>query len=233
MREHLREIGSSLYPLSLQMDAEQIAGDMQLLEGPKEDRRPLNVGLLMFSEKTQRFFRYARIEVVDIPDPTGTGMTEKTFTGPLQRQLRDALSYLRNYVLREAVLNNCSGPLRFEMDPDRSYLSVTIPIHEHFAPAKKTDKQLQYEQALISCLENKEIDLTELARAAILISYVPGGQRRPQPAERNSVHPVKGLVNRVRGRSSSPAATVLSTKKCFHGTFFPTKKRVLIALFRR
>lgn len=60
----------------------------------------------MFSEQTQRFFRYARIEVVDIPDPTGNGMTEKTFVGPIQRQLRDALAYLRNYVLQEAVLKD-------------------------------------------------------------------------------------------------------------------------------
>ncbi len=268
MREHLREIGSSLYPLSLQMDTAEIAADMQLLEGPAEDRRPLNVGLLMFSEHIQRFFRYARIEVVDIPDPTGNGMTEKTFTGPLQRQLRDALAYLQNYVLQEAVLkdgkkaeaeriwnypytaveeilsnavyhrsyqipepitvritpesmeitsfpgfdrsisdaaiarqeirarayrnrrigdflkelrliegrntgfpnakaalvNNGSGPLRFEMDPDRSYLSVTIPVHEHFLPAKRAAKEMQYEQKIIDCLKNRKLDLTGLAK---------------------------------------------------------------------
>ena len=40
----------------------------------------------------------------DIPDPTGTNMTEKIFTGPIQRQLRDALSYLKNYVIKEAVI---------------------------------------------------------------------------------------------------------------------------------
>ena len=31
-------------------------------------------------------------------------MTEKIFTGPIQRQLRDALSYLKNYVIKEAVI---------------------------------------------------------------------------------------------------------------------------------
>ncbi len=269
MREHLRDVGSSLYPLSLQMDTEQIANDMQLLEGPVEDRHPLNVGILMFSERTQAFFRYARIEVVDIPDPTGNGMTEKTFTGPIQRQLRDALAYIRNYILREAVLKNSekaeaariwnypypaveeilsnavfqrsyqiqepitvritptemeitsfpgfdrsisdeaiarqeirartyrnrrigdflkelhliegrntgfpnarralqangSGALRFEMDPDRSYLSVTIPVHEYFLPGKQTEKQLEYEQKLLNCLQGGPLDLTSLAKA--------------------------------------------------------------------
>ncbi len=77
---------------------------MQLISGPEENLRPLNVGILMFSEKPEKYFRYARIEVVDIPDPTGNNMIEKTFTGPIQRQLRDALAYLKNYVIKEAVI---------------------------------------------------------------------------------------------------------------------------------
>ena len=49
------------------------------------------------------FFPYARIEVVDKPDPTGIGMTEKIFAGPLDRQLRDALSYIKNYIIKEKL----------------------------------------------------------------------------------------------------------------------------------
>ena len=30
-------------------------------------------------------------------------MTEKVFTGPLDRQLRDALSYIQNYIIKEKV----------------------------------------------------------------------------------------------------------------------------------
>lgn len=104
MRQHLKEIGSSLYDLSLKSDALKVAKDMQLVAGPTENLKPLNVGILMFSENPQRYFRYARIEVVDMPDPTGTNMVEKTFVGPIQRQLRDALSYIKNYVLKEAVI---------------------------------------------------------------------------------------------------------------------------------
>ena len=87
MRQHLKEIGSSLYELSLKEDALKIAQDMQLISGPVENRKPLNVGVLMFCEQPERYFRYARIEVVDIPDPIGTNMVEKVFTGPIQRQL--------------------------------------------------------------------------------------------------------------------------------------------------
>lgn len=104
MRAHLKEIGSNLYPYSLTMDSVQIAKDMQLVDGPSENLKPLNVGILMFSERPERYFRYARIEVIDIPDPTGTNMVEKIFTGPIQRQLKDALAYLKNYALKEATI---------------------------------------------------------------------------------------------------------------------------------
>ena len=106
MRAHLKEIGSSLYEHSLSMDALDIAKDMQLVSGPPEALKPLNVGLLMFSERPEKYFRYARIEVVDIPDPTGTNMTEKVFTGPIQRQLSDALAFIRNYTLKEVVIKS-------------------------------------------------------------------------------------------------------------------------------
>jgi ATP-dependent DNA helicase RecG len=103
MREHLREIGSGLYERSAHMSTLEIARDMQLLCGPPEDLHPKNVGLLMFSQQPQEYFRYARIEVVDIPDATGAGMTERIFAGPIQRQLRDALQYIHNYVIAEKV----------------------------------------------------------------------------------------------------------------------------------
>ena len=106
MRAHLKEIGSSLYEHSLSMDALDIAKKMQLVAGPPEAVKPLNVGLLMFSERPEKYFRYARIEVVDIPDPTGTNMIEKVFTGPIQRQLSDALAFIKNYTLKEVVIKS-------------------------------------------------------------------------------------------------------------------------------
>lgn len=85
MRKHLRDVGNDLYELSLKSSALEIARDMQLISGTTENLKPLNVGILMFSERPEKYFRYARIEVVDLPDPTGRNMLEKTFTGPIQR----------------------------------------------------------------------------------------------------------------------------------------------------
>lgn len=58
---------------------------------------------MFFNEHPENYFSYAQIEVVDKPDPTGIGMTEKTFKGPLDKKLRDALAYIRNYIIKEYV----------------------------------------------------------------------------------------------------------------------------------
>lgn len=270
MRQHLKEIGSSLYDISLKADALKIAKDMQLVSGPPENLKPLNVGILMFTEQPERYFRYARIEVVDIPDPTGTNMTEKVFTGPIQRQLKDALLYIKNYILKEATIKqsqkaeavrianypyaaieellsnavyhrsyqvnepiavritpqdititsfpgfdssisdknileyNITSPIYrnrrigdflkelhliegrntgyptvlsslrengsslpiFKMDDNRTYLSVTLPIHPYFLPnADKNSKKLQYKDRIRQALKGTAMTKSELAFA--------------------------------------------------------------------
>lgn len=104
LSEFLYTVNSDLYQGSLVRSVAEVADDMKLIGGPSEMRKPLNVGLMFFNEKPDSFFSYARIEVVDKPDPTGEGMTEKVFTGPLDRQLRDALSYIKNYIIKEKVI---------------------------------------------------------------------------------------------------------------------------------
>lgn len=267
LRKHLREINSDLYKYSLNKSLLEIATDMQLVSGPTERIKPLNVGILMFSEKIEKYFRYARIELVDIPDPTGNGMSEKTFKGPIQRQLTDALLYIKNYILKEitfkksnkaeavkffnypyaaieeilsnavyhrsyqvrepiqvrinqdsieitsypgfdrsisdeaikkynlrakiyrnrrigdflkelkliegrntgfpnalnALKLNASPMLKFEMDAERQYLSVIIPINEHFI-TKKQSKNTNYEAKIIEILREQNLSMTELSK---------------------------------------------------------------------
>ena len=106
IRDHLRKTDS---PIAAQFDCktlEDLADDLQLLDGSPGNRRPRNVGLLMFGSDPQRYFRYARIEVVDIPDATGDRMTEKIFTGTLQHQLSCALAYIKNYILAVRVIKH-------------------------------------------------------------------------------------------------------------------------------
>ena len=64
MRKYLNSVNSSLYEMSSNMDTGAVADNMKLLSGPKEYRHPRNIALLMFSERVNDFFPYARIEVV-------------------------------------------------------------------------------------------------------------------------------------------------------------------------
>lgn len=106
IREHLRTVESSLCDHIEQRTLKELAEDMELLDGPPEGLKPRNVGILMFSKNPQKYFRNARIEIADMPDPTGNNMVEKVFTGPIQNQLQDSLLFIKNYILRERVIKN-------------------------------------------------------------------------------------------------------------------------------
>ncbi len=101
MVDYLESVGSSLAQGD-HMPGE-LAEALKVAGGPREDVRPINVGLMFFGDDPSDFFREARIDVVDIPDPTGEGMTERTFNGPLDRQLIDALAFIRNNVIAGKV----------------------------------------------------------------------------------------------------------------------------------
>ena len=101
--EFLYNVGSDLYEASLSQPVSETGTAMQIIRGPKEMRKPINAGLMFFNNRPDMFFPYAQIEVVDKPDSTGIGMTEKVFRGPLDKQLRDALSYINNYIIKEKI----------------------------------------------------------------------------------------------------------------------------------
>lgn len=80
-----------------------IVKDLKVIDGPKEYIKPLNVGLLFFNDDIEQFFPYSRIEIIDIPDPTGQGMEERIFKGPINEQLKSGLLYIKNNVIAEKV----------------------------------------------------------------------------------------------------------------------------------
>ena len=101
--DYLHTVGSDLAEYCLERSVEDVGTDMKIVSGPSEYRKPLNVGLMFFNEHPEDIFPLAQIEIVDKPDPTGIGMTEKIFKGPLDKQLRDALAYISNYIIKEYV----------------------------------------------------------------------------------------------------------------------------------
>jgi ATP-dependent DNA helicase RecG len=99
----LYRIGSELHEQAGKMTLSDLAESMHLLGGSPEQTFPRNVALMFFNNTPEKFFQYPQIEVVDKPDPTGEGMVEKIFRGPLDRQLEDALTFIKNYIIKEKI----------------------------------------------------------------------------------------------------------------------------------
>lgn len=66
-----------------------------------------NIGLLMFSERPDKYIPGAKIELVRFLDKdaeASNNFTEKTFYGPVWKQVKDALDYIRTQVIEEKVV---------------------------------------------------------------------------------------------------------------------------------
>jgi len=113
-----------------------------------------NIGLLMFSERPHKFFPYAQIDVVFFRSHQREGsddFTEKTFYGPIQNQVRDALSYIRTMVIEEKVVKL---PDRAEANRFYSYPYEAI------------------EEALVNAVFHKSYQLREPVEVRIYIDRI-------------------------------------------------------------
>ncbi|MCL1808553.1 MAG: putative DNA binding domain-containing protein [Clostridiales bacterium] len=66
-----------------------------------------NIGLLMFADRPDKFLPGAHIELIRFHSKDAEGsddFTEKVFTGPLQRQVREALGYINAITIEEKVI---------------------------------------------------------------------------------------------------------------------------------
>lgn len=124
VQNYLKEVNSSLYEKAQNGDFEEVCRDMNIISNLPEYVKPKNVGLMFFSMEPDKFFPYTQIDVVQFPDGLGgDNIIEKTFKGPIQQQLRDALQYLKNTVIVEKVVKH---PDRAEADRFFNYPFAAI-----------------------------------------------------------------------------------------------------------
>jgi ATP-dependent DNA helicase RecG len=103
IRMFLQDVKSDLFDSAGTMPFEELVRSMQIARGPSEYLRPVNAGLLFFSEKPEKFFPYTQIEVTIFHDDIGDSFSEKVFKGGIHQQLRKALSYIKSSVIEEHV----------------------------------------------------------------------------------------------------------------------------------
>lgn len=107
IQNYLKEINSSLYEKSKTGDFVEVCSDMNIISTLPEYVKPKNVGLMFFSMEPDKFFPYTEIDVVQFPEGLGgNDIIEKTFKGPIQQQLREALQYIKNSIITEKVVKH-------------------------------------------------------------------------------------------------------------------------------
>jgi len=99
IREFLQEVGSDLFEESTSMPFTDLCKAMHIARGPVEALRPVNAGLMFFNSNPHRFFNRAWIELAIHRDEAGRNFVSETFKGPLHRQIRNCLAYLKGEVL--------------------------------------------------------------------------------------------------------------------------------------
>lgn len=130
IQAHLQEVKSALFEQSKTMPFADLCRNMLIAKGADELLLPVNVGLLFFCKEPERFFNRAWIELVWHQDSTGDSFKELYFKGPLQKQLRDALSFLQTNILAEQVIKRPN-----QAEADRFYNFPYAAVEEALANA--------------------------------------------------------------------------------------------------
>ncbi|MCE7898078.1 AAA family ATPase [Candidatus Microgenomates bacterium] len=102
IQNYLTNVGSELAGRN-DLDLTELYRRMNIVEGPEEYLKPKNIGLLMFNNNPEKFFPCARIDLIEFKNEEGDDFTEKIFTGPIDKQLEDALIYIKNKIIVERV----------------------------------------------------------------------------------------------------------------------------------
>lgn len=101
VEEYLNSVGSSLS--GQEIPDVELYGMMRLTRGPREDLRPINAALMMFSPRPEDHFPYSRTEVAIIHDPAGRLIDEATFNGPVNMQIVRAIEFIRDRAIVERI----------------------------------------------------------------------------------------------------------------------------------
>lgn len=106
IEDFIRESNSSLIEELNVRSLEDLLVSEEVAEEKDEGIAIKNIGLLMFGERPDKLVAGTKIELVRFHDrdAEASDFTEKTFYGPIWKQVRDALDYIRTNVIEEKVV---------------------------------------------------------------------------------------------------------------------------------
>jgi ATP-dependent DNA helicase RecG len=170
IKNFLKEIKSDLEKEVGLIPFEDLCRQMQIVDGTKEFVKPKNVGLLFFAENPEKFFPYARIEIVHFLDDTGDRFVEHLFSGVVAEQLKAVLLYIKNQVIKEMVLKvpNQATAIRFYNYPYEAIEEalVNAVYHKSYDVREPIEIRINYDSINILSFEGpmlpiKNEDLTK------------------------------------------------------------------------
>lgn len=98
IQDFLYDVRSSLADDATDIPRERLCREMKIVSGPKEDLRPMNIGVLFFTDHPEDFIPGSYVDVVYKPVPTGERMEEYRITGPLNEQVVNSMSVISRYI---------------------------------------------------------------------------------------------------------------------------------------
>lgn len=108
LEDHLRKTGSKLSRQVRERGVEAILEDLQLLEGPLEQRYIQNVALMMFCDYPEKFFRYTYVQMTSFPKGSveNPSLSEDfpNNTGSVPQMIKGTMERFRNIFIREKVI---------------------------------------------------------------------------------------------------------------------------------
>lgn len=113
--DYLLKVNSKLASAFQPANMHEILEQMNLFDGPVENRTIKNVAAMMFCGKPQEFFPVSRVEVVIFPngreDDPGNIIELPPIEGPVPKMIQDTLTYLKTNVVKEAVVKQKDSEL--------------------------------------------------------------------------------------------------------------------------
>lgn len=157
IKAFLKEIKSDLAQEADKIPFEELCRQMQIVDGTNEFLKPKNVGLLFFSENPEKFFPYTRIEIVHFLDDIGDRFIEKIFSGSVFEQLKSALLYIKNQIIREMVIKvpNQAEAIRFYNYPYEAVEEalVNAAYHKSYDVREPIEVRINYDSIQILSFE--------------------------------------------------------------------------------
>ena len=154
IKEYLKDIKSDLLNHFEEIGFESICESLHIIDGPKEDLHPKNVGLLMFNDSPEDFLPYSYIIVDYIPNPSGDEIYTQEFHGTLIRQIKDATQYIKNsYIIKQTLK---------QKDKIESNVVYNYPIEiiDELIPNAVLHKDYQIREPITIRITNERIEIT-------------------------------------------------------------------------